>query len=227
MIAFESLARDILEAGDDDECAALRAACEDSGDCPDLSAHEQRFSWVAELADAVGWAPAAKYQAPFAEHINVKEARAYRTLIRRASGNALCHGTRRMGLLDSAVVRGATAKGRSFSWRLNAIIRPTRPEVLAANLAIGTLPIASKHNPADAPTREGRVRRRAAALPELISGTRYWLLRGAGRSLRGRSARPAGGVIRRWPASDATFVCLHPRVDRETSDRKTRAGGAP
>ena len=119
---------------------------------------------MSELADAVGWRPLFKYRTKrLSEHINVKEARAYRSFVRRKARSAAAHGTRQLGLLDSAVVRGAAAKGRSSSQRLNNILRPAVPDQLAAKLMVGTLPVPTKHNPADDPPRDSPVRRRPAA----------------------------------------------------------------
>ena len=92
------------------------------------------------------------------EHINLKEARAYRTGVRRASSDPAKHSTRRLTLLNSSVVRGAVAKGRSSSRRLNNVLRLVVPEHLVADIQSGTLPVPTKQNPADAATRSGRTR---------------------------------------------------------------------
>ena len=101
-------------ASDDAEAhRAVEAAFADEGEAvPDLREHERQFSWVFELADGVGWRSAFRYRARISEHINVKEARAYRALVRRKGLDVEAHGTRQLVLDDSAVVRDAAAKGR-------------------------------------------------------------------------------------------------------------------
>ena len=90
----------------------------------------------------------------------MKEARAYRTLVRRKAADAKAHGSRHLVLNDSFVVRGSAAKGRSSSHSLNAITSPVVPDQLVANQTFGSLPVPTKHNPADDPTRDLPVRRR-------------------------------------------------------------------
>ena len=160
---FEALSRDILEAGADADVSLLEEAlAEDGAALPRMSAHERQFSWVSELADAVGWRSEFRYPARLSDHINLKEARAYRTVVRRIAGNAGGHNRRHLTLQDSFVVRGASAKGRSSTRKLNGVLRPGVPEVLAANITVGSLAVPTKHNPADAPTRDSPVRRRPA-----------------------------------------------------------------
>ena len=73
--------------------------------------------------------------------------------MRHSARRPECHGIRRLTLLDSSVVRGTVGKGRSSNRRLNRIWRPVIPELLAANIQDGTLPVPTKHNPADNGTR--------------------------------------------------------------------------
>ena len=174
--ALEALARDIMSSDDEAAQRALEVAYADDGEeVPTLTDHERQFSLVSEIAEAVGWRPAYRYRARLSEHINLKEARAYRTLVQRKAAEAKAHGSRQLVLKDSAVVRGAAAKGRSSSRRLNAILRPVVPDQLVANQTFGSLPVPTKHTPADDPSRDLPVRRRAAIpypgwLLELDSG---------------------------------------------------------
>ena len=159
---FEALARDIMSSDDEAAQRALEAAYADDGEeVPTLTDHERQFSWVSEIADAVGWRPAYRYRARLSEHINLKEARAYRTLVRRKAADAKAHGSRHLVLNDSFVVRGSAAKGRSSSHSLNAVTSPVVPDQLVANQTFGSLPVPTKHNPADDPTRDLPVRRRS------------------------------------------------------------------
>ena len=155
----ESLVRTAWTEGDVEEQAIVAAAFADCGaELPDYSEHEKKYSWVSQLADSLGWREETRYRVSLAEHINVKEFRSYRTRLRHAARRAECHGTRRLTLLDSSVVRGAAGKGRSSSRRLNRIWRPVIPELLAADIQDGTLPVPTKHMPADDATRGYRTR---------------------------------------------------------------------
>ena len=58
-----------------------------------------------------------------ASHINLGEARALKKELRALASNVQHHRSRRVFCLDSRVVIGAWAKGRSSSFRLNGIIR--------------------------------------------------------------------------------------------------------
>ena len=105
-----------------------------------MTEHERQYGWVGDLADSLGWREDVRYRVGLSEHINLKEARAFRTAIRRASADPAKHGTRRLTLLDSSVVRGAIAKGRSSSRLLNGLLRPAAVELLAADIQPGKLP---------------------------------------------------------------------------------------
>ena len=146
------------EGEPDEQIIAAAVIAETGGELPDLSAHEKRYSWVSDLAESLGWREVVRYRVSVPEHINMKELRAYRTRLRHAARRAECHGTRRLTLLDSSVVRGTVSKGRSSSKRLNRIWKPVVPELLAADIQDGTLPVPTKHMPADGATRRGRTR---------------------------------------------------------------------
>ena len=86
-------------------------------------------------------------------HINELELRALFTLLRglaRSSGNV---GMRFAVLVDSLVVLGIAAKGRSCSRRLNSILRRLNAHVLASGFYVFFGYVASDANPADVPSR--------------------------------------------------------------------------
>ena len=108
----ETMLRRAWNEGDHEEQIIAAAVCAMTDDeLPDLSEHEKRFSWVSDLADSLGWNEVVRYRVSFREHINMKELRAYRTRLRHAARRAECHGTRRLTLLDSSVVRGTPRYG--------------------------------------------------------------------------------------------------------------------
>ena len=57
------------------------------------------------------------------------------------------------------MVEGILAKGRSSSRELNLLLRGLAADMLVGDIQLGILGLASKHNPADDPSRDKRVRR--------------------------------------------------------------------
>ena len=113
--------------------------------------------WFGDVCDALGWQPTFAYQ-PAAAHINIQELRAVRTLVRRQA-RASKGPSRQLVGIDSNVVIGALAKGRSSSRRLNRVLRSFVAEQLFAEVYIGALGVPSKQNPADSPSRRRATRR--------------------------------------------------------------------
>jgi len=114
-------------------------------------------------------------------HVNVLEGEAlvlYLEWFLRASSR---HGSRLVALLDSRVVIGAVAKGRSSSRQMNRICRRVAALVLGGSLQLFTVFVPTRQNPADAPSRGIRparrtVQRRTCRIPrahaELLALTR-------------------------------------------------------
>ena len=72
-------------------------------------------------------------------------------------------------------MEGILAKGRSSSRELNLLLRSLAADMLVGDIQLGILGLASKHNPADEPSREKRVRRAnpataAAWARDLVAG---------------------------------------------------------
>jgi len=84
-------------------------------------------------------------------HINVKELRAAMIWVRRMARR--CHNTRCVCLIDSRVVVGALARGRSASKELNRNLRKFIPMCLASNLYFVPLWVPTGANPGDPPSR--------------------------------------------------------------------------
>ncbi len=113
---------------------------------------------VGELCEALTWKVLAQLDAKSAKHINVHELSAVRTLVRRL----IARGVRRERILvaiDSSVVDAVIAKGRSASRELLWGLRAMMGDLLFAELSLGSLPVGSAFNPADAPSRRRRLRR--------------------------------------------------------------------
>jgi integrase len=93
--------------------------------------------------------------APFLrpEHINVLEARAALTAVRRAATRPSLVGCRHIGWSDSLVVSAAVNKGRSSSFQLLARLRSIAAVLLATRMTLQLNWVPTKHNPADEPSR--------------------------------------------------------------------------
>ena len=88
----------------------------------------------------------------FPAHINVLEGEALVLFLRWLLRSRAHHSCRIVVLLDSAVLLGATAKGRSSS-QLNRLLRKVAALTLAGNLQLHLIFVPSSENPADRPSR--------------------------------------------------------------------------
>ncbi|OLP99347.1 hypothetical protein AK812_SmicGene18107 [Symbiodinium microadriaticum] len=107
--------------------------------------------WVGELADSLPFEEVVRYRFKQQGHINIQEARARKTWLKH-----LCRYFRRsrtVGLIDSRVLLGASAKGRSSSAALCHVQRTELPFVLGGGLYTGGLHVYSSKNRADGPSR--------------------------------------------------------------------------
>ena len=113
--------------------------------------------WFGEVCKCIQWLRTFQYRSK-GEPINRGELRGVRTAVRRLlrSGH---FGVRQIIGIDSQVVEGIIAKGRSSSHELNFLMRSLAADMLVGDIQLGVLGLASKHNPADEPSREKRVRR--------------------------------------------------------------------
>ena len=93
------------------------------------------------------------------DHINLKEARGLLTYVRWVLRTPRHFGHRLVVLVDSKVVVGAVAKGRSSSVPLNRLLRRLAALCFLGDLTLHVVFIPSAHNPADAPSRGARPRR--------------------------------------------------------------------
>ena len=96
------------------------------------------------------------FQYPFQgdHHINLLENIAKQTVVRRFGRDPATWSARYAHLLDSRVVLGVSAKGRSSSRTLNCSLRKCAPTVLLASLYPCYNWISTKFIPADDPSRD-------------------------------------------------------------------------
>ena len=86
------------------------------------------------------------------DHIHVLEGESLLIMLRWILRSCARHAARVVILLDSSVVVGAAAKGRSSS-RLNAIMRRAAALELAGDLLVYWVLVPSDENPSDVPSR--------------------------------------------------------------------------
>eukprot|EP00971_Amphidinium_carterae_P063954 1265951-Amphidinium_carterae.2 len=98
------------------------------------------------------------YKFAFAQHINIQEAVAVRSMIKWLVRDPLQHGIRLPVLVDNLVVQSVLARGRSCSRALNKCMRSLGAFLLFSNVQILAGWVRSAENPADDPTRGARLR---------------------------------------------------------------------
>ena len=182
----------------------LAEALADDDDFDDIQAGPAG-RWFGEVCKCVQWRRTFQYRSK-GEPINRGELRAVRTAVRRLLRGGH-FGVRQIIGVDSSVVEGVLAKGRSSSRELNLLLRSLAADMLVGDIHLGILPLASKDNPADEPSREKRVRTAdPAAAPD-------WA-----RRLVGGDITAIDCVL---PADPRLQWCCSPRVDGPCCGRST------
>ena len=176
--------RELLERLHDPDIDLFDAALEDDPEAARLTTDLR--ARVGQLCDACSWKESFRANADPYAHINAKELFAVRSALRRELAKGL-QDTRQLVCVDSLVVLFVLVKGRSASRKLLTIVRSFACELLFAGVVLGLLPVPTKQNPSDAPSRHHRVRRGPAATT--CSWARAFAARGAG--------------PRRWPHEPA------------------------
>lgn len=123
--------------------------------------------WVEEIADSSAFIELPRYKFHKSSHINVLEARTYKTWLKHCSKKY--PNNRLLALLDSRVTLGATAKGRSSSFAISRVLQGSLGYILGGGLYPGGLHICSAKNRSDAPSRNRKV-------PPPSKETPLWLL---------------------------------------------------
>lgn len=112
--------------------------------------------WVNELCECLDFREMFRYKFTRSGHININEARTYKSWIKAMAKSE--PDSRFLGLLDSRVTIGATAKGRSSSFALSRVLQGCVCYIIGSGLYPGCLHCGSKHNRADEPSRDKAVR---------------------------------------------------------------------
>ena len=131
--------------------------------------------WIGELADSLNFEEIIRYRFERPGHINVLEVRAYKTLLKWCARRH--PKSRFVGLFDSRVLLGASAKGRSSSPAITRILRSALPYTLGAQLYPGGLHVYSSQNRSDGPSRwkpvPGPTKEQPIWLRDLQNGDTY------------------------------------------------------
>ena len=122
--------------------------------------------YINDVAETLPWFVVESSPASPNKHINVLELQALSKAIRVAARGS-CH-SRQMFLVDSRVVLGAAAKGRSASRALNSILSRLIPVLLGSDFYPGFDFVPTRLNPSDAPSRRVPLRSPRAFPPSWL-----------------------------------------------------------
>lgn len=107
--------------------------------------------WISELCECLEFKEVFRYCFVKPGHINVNETRTYKSWIKHMAKSE--RDSRFVGLLDSRVTLGASAKGRSSSFAISRVLQGCLGYVIGGNLYPGGLHCYSAFNRADPPSR--------------------------------------------------------------------------
>ena len=122
-----------------------------SSEMPCLRPWHEDPDWIGELADSINFYEILRYKFHRSGHINVLEARVYKTWLKICALTYPSH--RLLGLLDSRVTLGAAAKGRSSSFAISRVLQGSLGYIIGGNLYPGGLHVGSSKNRSDGPSR--------------------------------------------------------------------------
>lgn len=142
----------------------------DSLDRPSYRPWYEDAEWIAEYSDSVHFKELLRYRFRKSNHINVLESRVYKTWVKHCAKHH--HSSRILGLLDSRVTLGATAKGRSSSPALTHVLQGALGYVLGGCLYPGGLHIMSEKNRSDGPSRNRPVPPASKSAPRWLTSLR-------------------------------------------------------
>ena len=123
--------------------------------------------WIGELCDSLPFQECFRYKFRKSGHINVNEARTYKSFIKSVSRSE--PNSRIVGLLDSRVTIGAAAKGRSSSAAIGRILKGCVGYIIAGNIYPGLLHCSSKQNRSDGPSRDRAIEPPSKEIPFWLS----------------------------------------------------------
>lgn len=107
--------------------------------------------WVSDLCNSLPFREKFRYRFKRSGHINVNEARVYKSWIKSLAKHE--PQSRCVGLLDSRVTIGATAKGRSSSFAISRVLQGSMGYIIGSELYPGCIHCSSQDNRSDGPSR--------------------------------------------------------------------------
>ena len=119
--------------------------------------------WIGDLGAALSWKTLLQYKFKRSNHININEELSYRSLLKHVGKTA--PGSRFGVLLDSRVVIGCNAKGRSSSQKLNFYMSTALPYIAGCNLYPNLFHVGTHENASDDPSRLKRLREQSSSQP--------------------------------------------------------------
>ena len=106
--------------------------------------------WVSDLCNSLPFREKFRYRFKRSGHINVNEARVYKSWIRSQAKHE--PQSRFVGLLDSRVTIGATAKGRSSSFAISRVLQGSLGYIIGSELYPRCIHCSSEDNRSDGPS---------------------------------------------------------------------------
>ena len=119
--------------------------------------------WIGEICESLHFRECFRYTFKRANHINVNEARTYKSWIKSLAKSHPDH--RALGILDSRVTLGAAAKGRSSSAAISHVLGSSLAYIIGGGLYPGGLHCYSDFNRADGPSRGRPIAAPSKAIP--------------------------------------------------------------
>lgn len=119
--------------------------------------------WIGEICESLHFRECFRYTFKRANHINVNEARTYKSWIKSLAKSHPDH--RALGILDSRVTLGAAAKGRSSSAAISHVLGCSLAYIIGGGLYPGGLHCYSDFNRADGPSRGRPIAGPSKAIP--------------------------------------------------------------
>ena len=108
---------------------------------------------VDEIVRGMSWRTRSCYTFRESSHVNLQEMRAIKNELRRALALGDSCARRQIVFTDSRVCVGAGTKGRSWSYRLNGILRSMLPYLCSSGISLHYVWVSTLANPADGPSR--------------------------------------------------------------------------
>ena len=123
--------------------------------------------WISELCNCLQFKELFRYRFKKSGHINVNEARVYKSWLKAMAKSD--PDSRFVGLLDSRVTIGASAKGRSSSGAISRVLQGSLAYTLGSGLYPGCMHCSSADNRSDGPSRDRPIAPPSRATPEWVS----------------------------------------------------------